>query len=139
MNCGFEDVFVLDQLIEKHQEDWSVILPAYQQSRKPDGDAIADLAKENFIEMRDKVADADFLLRKKIEARIYADYPNLWIPLYTMVTFSPDIRYSEALSRGRLQDRIMDQVMALPNIHQTWEAASTTAYIKSLMDQYHRQ
>lgn len=138
MNCGFEDVFVLDQLIEKFGEDWSAILPAYQQSRKPDGDAIADLAKENFIEMRDKVADADFLLRKKIEARIYADYPNQWIPLYTMVTFSPDIRYSEALRRGRLQDRIMDQVMALPDIHQNWEKAETSVYIKSLMDQYDR-
>ncbi len=136
MNCGFEDVFVLDELINQYGEDWSQILPAYQQSRKPDGDAIADLAKANFIEMRDKVADADFLLRKKIESKIYQLYPEKWIPLYTMVTFSPDIRYAEALRLGQVQDRIMDEVMARPDIRLNWEDAATTTFIHNLMTHY---
>lgn len=138
MNCGFEDVFVLDELVEKFAENWGEILPAYQHLRKPDGDAIADLAKANFIEMRDKVADADFLLRKKIEGKIYALYPEKWIPLYTMVTFSPDIRYSEALRLGQVQDRIMDEVMARPDIQMNWEDVATADFIHQLMANYDR-
>ncbi len=122
MNCGFEDCRVLDDLIHELGDDWSAVLPAYEQLRKPDGDAIARLAKDNFIEMRDLVADPDFLLRKKIEARIFEHFPDDWVPLYTMVTFSPDIRYSEALRRGKAQEKIMDEVMAMPDIHQTWDS-----------------
>ncbi len=138
MNCGFEDVFVLDELIDRYAENWPEILNSYQELRKPDGDAIADLAKANFIEMRDKVADADFLLRKKIEAKIYTLYPDKWIPLYTMVTFSPDIRYSEALRLGQVQDQIMDEVMARPDIRQNWEDVATTDFIHRLMANYDR-
>jgi len=136
MNSGFEDVFVLDELIDRYAENWPEILSSYEELRKPDGDAIADLAKANFIEMRDKVADADFLLRKKIEAKIYALYPDKWIPLYTMVTFSPDIRYSEALRLGQVQERIMDEVMARPAIRQNWEDVATADFIKGLMANY---
>ena len=64
MNCGFEDCAVLNGLIDKYNNDWTKILEAYQLSRKPDSDAIADLAINNFIEMRDKVADPKFLLQK---------------------------------------------------------------------------
>ncbi len=92
MNCGFEDCSVLNSLIEKHNDNWSEILPEYQSLRKPDGDAIADLALNNFIEMRDKVADPQFLLQKKIEAAFSKKYPDKWIPLYSLVTFSPEIR-----------------------------------------------
>ncbi|HRH61185.1 MAG TPA: FAD-dependent monooxygenase, partial [Chitinophagaceae bacterium] len=70
MNCGFEDCAVLNGLIDKYNNDWTKILEAYQLSRKPDSDAIADLAINNFIEMRDKVADPKFLLQKKIEANV---------------------------------------------------------------------
>ena len=100
MNCGFEDCRVLNALINEHQHDWNKIMNEYQISRKPDGDAIATLALNNFIEMRDKVADPKFLLQKKIEARFSSKYPNLWTPAYSLVTFSPDVRYSEALQRG---------------------------------------
>lgn len=138
MNCGFEDVYVLDELIERYNENWPEIMYSYEELRKPDGDAIADLAKANFIEMRDKVADADFLLRKKIENKIYSLYPEKWIPLYTMVTFSPDIRYSEALRLGQVQDRIMDEVMKRPDIRQQWEDVATEDFIHSLMANYDR-
>ena len=106
MNCGFEDCVVLDDLIGKHKENWEEILPEYQSLRKPDGDAIADLAIANFVEMRDKTADPKFLLQKKIEARFNEKHPDKWIPLYTMVTYSPHIRYSTALKEGKRQQEI---------------------------------
>jgi kynurenine 3-monooxygenase len=122
MNCGFEDCSVLNTLIEKHNENWNDILHEFQQLRKPDADAIADLALNNFIEMRDKVADPKFLLQKKIEAKLYKKYPEKWIPAYSQVTFSPGIRYSEALQRGTKQEAIMQQVMNLPDIENEWES-----------------
>jgi kynurenine 3-monooxygenase len=122
MNCGFEDCTVLNGLIDKHNHQWSQILPEYQQLRKPDGDAIADLAIQNFVEMRDKVADPKFLLRKKIEGRFHDKYPEKWVPAYSMVTFSPEIRYSEALEKGNFQDVIMDEVMRHPDIEKLWDS-----------------
>lgn len=122
MNCGFEDCVVLNSLIDKHQEDWPKILQEYQILRKPDGDAIADLAIMNFVEMRDKTADAKFLLQKKIEARFSEKYPDKWIPLYSMVTYSPHIRYSTALKEGLRQEAIMQEIMALPDIEQKWDS-----------------
>lgn len=122
MNCGFEDCVVLNDLIDKHKEDWNKILPEYQALRKPDGDAIADLAIMNFIEMRDKTADPKFLLQKKIEARFSEKYPNKWIPLYSMVTYSPHIRYSTALKEGQKQEAIMQKVMTMPNIDAKWDS-----------------
>ena len=121
MNCGFEDCAVLNSLIEKHQDNWAEILPEYQSLRKPDGDAIADLALNNFAEMRDKVADPKFLLQKKIESAFSKKYPDKWIPLYSQVTFSPQIRYSEALINGQRQEAIMKEIMAMPDIENKWQ------------------
>jgi kynurenine 3-monooxygenase len=131
MNCGFEDCSVLNGLIGKHNEDWAAILEEYQQLRKPDADAIADMALNNFIEMRDKVADPKFLLQKKIEARLYHKYPDKWIPAYSQVTFSPHIRYSEALERGNRQEAIMQQVMKIDNIESKWESEAIEQFILS--------
>ena len=121
MNCGFEDCSVLNSLIDKHDENWTNILLEYQQLRKPDGDAICDLALNNFVEMRDKVADPKFLLQKKIEAAFSKKYPGKWIPAYAQVTFSPHIRYSEALVSGQKQEAIMQQIMAIPDIENKWQ------------------
>ncbi len=122
MNCGFEDCVVLNELIEKHNDDWDIIFPEYEQLRKPDGDAIADLAIANFVEMRDKTADPKFILQKKIEAKFSQHYPDKWIPLYSMVTYSPHIRYSTALKEGQKQQKIMDEIMALNDIESIWES-----------------
>ncbi|MBB6609436.1 FAD-dependent monooxygenase [Pontibacter sp. Tf4] len=110
MNAGFEDITVLDQMLDTFDGDWKGLFKAFEQSRKPNADAIADLAVMNFIEMRDKVADPRFLLRKKIEGKISQQYPDKWIPLYSMVTFT-DLPYSYALETGRQQDKIMKKVM----------------------------
>ena len=121
MNCGFEDCRILDELIGKHHNDWAGILDEYQQLRKPDADAIADMAVNNFTEMREKTADPRFLLQKKIEARLHEKYPDKWIPAYSQVTFSPHIRYSEALQRGQMQESVMQEVMQMPGIENKWE------------------
>jgi kynurenine 3-monooxygenase len=110
MNAGFEDITVLDQMLEHFDGDWEKLFKKFERSRKPNADAIADLAVMNFIEMRDKVADPLFLLRKKIEGKINQQYPDKWIPLYSMVTFT-DLPYSYALETGREQDKIMKKVM----------------------------
>ncbi len=120
MNAGFEDCRILNQLLDQYQDDWEKAILAFQQQRKPDTDAIAQLALDNFIEMRDLVADADFLLRKKIESKLHELYPDEWIPLYSMVTFHDDIRYSEAYRIGVKQKKIMDEVMKKPGIETTW-------------------
>lgn len=122
MNCGFEDCRVLDELIDENGDDWATILQRYQLLRKPDGDAIADLAINNFTEMRDRTADPKFLLQKKIEARLHDKYPGQWIPAYSQVTFSPHIRYSEALQRGQQQEAIMQEVMSMPGIEDNWQS-----------------
>ena len=122
MNAGFEDCSVLNSLIDKHKEDWGEILKEYQELRKPDADAIADLALANFVEMRDKVADPKFLLQKKIEGNFSSKHPENWTPAYGMVTFSPQIRYSDALKRGNIQQAIMDEVMDTEGIESKWDS-----------------
>lgn len=133
MNCGFEDCRILDELMEANENNWHNILEAFQQTRKPDADAIADLAIENFIEMRAKTADPKFLLQKKIEARLHEKYPNQWIPAYSQVTFSPNIRYSDALKRGQIQEKIMQQIMQMPNIEAIWNSDEVEEKILSLI------
>ena len=122
MNCGFEDCRILDQLIDKYDDDWIKILSSYQSIRKPDADAIADLAIGNFVEMRDRTADPKFLLQKKIEARLNQKYPDKWVPAYTQVTFSPHIRYSDALRNAIRQESIMQGIMASTDIEEKWES-----------------
>lgn len=135
MNCGFEDCMVLSDLLDRHREDWSVVLPEYQRLRKPDGDAIADLAIANFYEMSASTADPKFLLQKKIEARFAELHPDKWIPLYSMVTFSPELRYSEALRRGNVQQAIMNQIMSRPEIESEWNQHQIeTAILEALND-----
>lgn len=122
MNAGFEDCRILNDLLNQHQDNWATVLPEFQTLRKPDADAIAQLALDNFVEMRDLVADADFLLRKKIEGKLYELFPDTWIPLYPMVTFMDTLRYSEALRTGQKQKLIMDEVMKTPNLEHTWQS-----------------
>ena len=133
MNCGFEDCTVLDKLMEKHKGLNAECLREYESLRKPDGDAIADLAIANFIEMRDKTADKKFLLQKKIEAHFSEKHPDKWIPLYTMVTYSPNIRYSEALTNGNAQQAIMDKIMTMPNIEKIWDSKAVEEEILYLL------
>ncbi len=136
MNAGFEDSVILMELIDKHSGNWEYILKDYQMLRKKDGDAIAQLALDNHIEMRDKTANPEFILQKKIEQWFYKLHPDKWIPLYDMVTYRPDIRYSEALQKGYYQDAIMQKVLQLPNIEQNWNSSETEQFILQQLQQH---
>jgi kynurenine 3-monooxygenase len=133
MNCGFEDCVVLNELMDKHGDLNGACLKEYEMLRKPDGDAIADLAIANFFEMRDKTADKTFLLQKKIEANFSAKHPDKWIPLYSMVTYTPSIRYSDALKTGNKQQAIMDKVMTIADIETKWDSAEVEQAILKLI------
>ena len=105
MNCALEDCVVLDQLIQKHNHDWDLILPAYQEQRKIDADAIADLAEDNFYEMRDATADPVFNTKRIIELRLEAEHN--YYSKYSLVTFRADVPYHIAMKQGRLQNKVL--------------------------------
>ena len=132
MNAGFEDCSVLNRLLDTHQDDWKKVAPEFQRLRKIDADAIAQLALDNFVEMRDLVGDSDFLLRKKIESKLHELYPKQWIPLYSMVAFHDEIRYSEAMEMGLRQKAVMDKVMGAPSIGKNWERLNFAEIVDQL-------
>ncbi|MGA9389577.1 MAG: NAD(P)/FAD-dependent oxidoreductase [Candidatus Sulfotelmatobacter sp.] len=111
LNCGFEDCTCLVELIDRYGADWPQVFAEFEKERKINTDAIADMAIENFSEMRDRVADERFLFRKKVELALEAKYPNLFVPKYAMVTFHR-VPYSVALTRGAVQDRILGELCA---------------------------
>src|SRR5207245_5596135 len=106
MNAAFEDCVVLDECLEKFPHDRHRAFAEYFERRKVNADALADLALENFIEMRDKTASRAFRAKKKLDHFLEAALPGIYLPLYTMVTFTR-IPYSEAARRAQLQDRII--------------------------------
>src|SRR6185369_1198820 len=109
LNCAFEDCTILLDLLDRRGNDWAQVFTEFERSRKKDADAIADLAVENFVEMRDKVADPRFLFRKKVELALEAKYPERFVPKYSMVTFHR-VPYSVAAERGRIQDRMLGEL-----------------------------
>ena len=109
INCGFEDCSCLLELLDRHGADWQLIFQEFEKARKINTDAIADMAVENFVEMRDRVADPRFLFRKKVELALEAKYPQLFVPKYAMVTFHR-IPYATAFDRGQSQDRMLSEL-----------------------------
>lgn len=132
MNSGFEDTAVFSEMYDEQSENMLQLFEDYSDQRVPDANAIADLALYNYIEMRDLAGDEDFLLRKKIERKFSDLHPDLWMPMYSQVTFS-HIRYSKALEAGERQAKIMDQVMKMENIHERWDDEVVMEKIKSLL------
>jgi kynurenine 3-monooxygenase len=126
MNCAFEDCTSLLELLDRHGADWATIFSEFERSRKANTDAIADLALENFVEMRDRVGDPRFLFKKKVEFALEAKYPGVFVPKYAMVTFHR-IPYSVALSRGRIQDAMLSELCdSIDQIdHLDWRKAET--------------
>jgi kynurenine 3-monooxygenase len=106
MNAAFEDCVVLDECLAEFPEDRQRAFGEYFERRKVNANALADLAVENFIEMRDKTASRTFRAKKKIDHFLEAALPGFYLPLYTMVTFTR-IPYADAARRARLQDRIV--------------------------------
>jgi len=106
MNAAFEDCVVLDECLEKFSNDRERAFAEYFSRRKENADALADLAIGNFIEMRDKTASKTFRAKKKLDHVLEAALPGIYLPLYTMVTFTR-IPYAQAARRARFQDRVL--------------------------------
>ncbi|HEX8367208.1 MAG TPA: NAD(P)/FAD-dependent oxidoreductase [Pyrinomonadaceae bacterium] len=111
MNASFEDCRVLNQLVEKHGTDWETIYGEYGRLRKENTDAIADMAEENFYEMRDAVADPVFVRKRELETRLEQTFPD-YFSKYSMVTFREDLPYSVAKRKGNAQDKLLMEICA---------------------------
>ena len=105
MNAGFEDVTLLATMLTGR---WERDFSRFAEARKPDTDAIADLAVENFVEMRDKVADPEFLRLREIEHQLQDRMPGRYLTRYQLVTFTRT-PYRDALQTGRVQQRILSE------------------------------
>ncbi|NNL31658.1 MAG: kynurenine 3-monooxygenase, partial [Flavobacteriaceae bacterium] len=105
MNASFEDVVEFDKVLDQNLDDWEAIFKTYERNRKKDTDAIADLAIDNFHEMKDHVANPMFQKKRKIEMALEERFPNAYSSKYSLVTFNENIGYREAMLRGRAQDK----------------------------------
>ncbi|OAB76168.1 FAD-dependent oxidoreductase [Cochleicola gelatinilyticus] len=110
MNASFEDVVVFDEILEKFSSEgkeshWAEIFQTYEAARKKDTDAIADLAVDNFHEMKEHTASPLFQKKRKLETAFEAEFPEKYYSKYSLVTFNENITYSDALHRGRAQDK----------------------------------
>jgi kynurenine 3-monooxygenase len=116
MNAAFEDCVALDELVGRHSGssssgcDWPAIFAAFEAERAPNAHAIAEMALENYREMRDEVRDAKFELRAELSFELERRFPGRFIPRYSMVMFHPEIPYAEAQRHGREQARILREL-----------------------------
>jgi kynurenine 3-monooxygenase len=109
INCGFEDCTIFLELLDRHGANWSKVFRKFEEARKVNTNSIADMAVDNFVEMRDHVADPRFLFRKRVELALEAKYPRVFVPKYAMVTFHR-VPYATALTRGQIQDRLLTEL-----------------------------
>ena len=110
MNAGFEDCGELLRLLDKHGENWAAVLPEFESIRRPNGDAIADLALENYITMRDSVLDPRFQLKKLLGFELERRIPEVFVPKYSMVMFR-NIPYHVVKRRGEQQDVLLERLI----------------------------
>ncbi|MEZ4894370.1 MAG: NAD(P)/FAD-dependent oxidoreductase [Saprospiraceae bacterium] len=133
MNAGFEDCTILDDLIDEMGENWQAIIPEFARRREKDGNAIAELALRNFIEMRDLVGDPKFLVRKKIAADLHERHPKEFLPVYSMVSFS-NTPYHVALREDDSQNALFEKILNLPNIEMEWDGPAVESVFKNWLE-----
>lgn len=112
MNASFEDVVEFDAVLDTHEGDWKTVFKAYEKTRKKDTNAIADLAIDNFHEMKDHVANPIFQEKRKLEMALEKEFPNDYSSKYSLVTFNEHIGYREAMLKGRAQDKAILNLLA---------------------------
>ncbi|WP_438710075.1 FAD-dependent oxidoreductase [Aquimarina muelleri] len=132
MNASFEDVVVFDTILEQHQGDWEATFKAYEKARKEDTDAIADLAVDNYYEMRDHVANPLFKEKRKLEMDLEKAFPTSYFSKYSMVTFDENIGYAKAMKIGRAQDKALLNLIADREI-------DTTKDLKNILNQIQKE
>lgn len=135
MNAGFEDCSVLYELMEQYDQDWATILKEFEAARKPNGDAVGTLALNNFVEMRDKVADPKFLERKKIEKELGRIFSGRFNSVYEMVSFS-HTPYNYALNCSNAQDVLMQKIMEQGDFFENIQSDVFKAQLDKWMEAY---
>ena len=133
MNASFEDVVEFDSFITKNEGDWETIFKNYSQSRKKDTDAIADLAIDNFHEMKDHVGQEIFQEKRKIEMALEKLFPTTYSSKYSLVTFNEHIGYREAMLKGRAQDKAILNMLSDGDISTTIDLTDKTV-LKTILD-----
>lgn len=116
MNASFEDVVEFDRFLDLHNGDWKTTLKAFEAHRKVDTDAIADLAIDNFHEMKDHIANPLFQEKRKIEMALESEFPYEYYSKYSLVTFKETIGYNEAMTVGRAQDKAILSLLSAHKI-----------------------
>jgi kynurenine 3-monooxygenase len=114
MNAAFEDCAFIDELLDRHT-DWASLFRTFEELRRPHAAAIARMALENYVEMRDTVRDSRFARLKALSLELERRFPDRFIPRYSMVMFHPEITYGEALRRGAVQTEILETLDAQPD------------------------
>jgi kynurenine 3-monooxygenase len=109
MNAAFEDCSAFDRCLDDPGRPWNEIFTEFERRRRPDTGAIADMALENYVEMRSTVREPKFQLKKDLSFRLEERHPGRFIPRYSMVMFHR-IPYAEAQRRGAVQERILDEL-----------------------------
>ncbi|HIB36334.1 NAD(P)/FAD-dependent oxidoreductase [Mesonia sp.] len=130
MNASFEDVVVFDEALENHIGDWETTFKAYQKARKKDTDAIADLAIDNFYEMKEHTAAPIFQQKRKLEMALEQEFPAEYASKYRLVTFQEQIGYAEAMQRGRAQDKAMLRLISEEKITEDLSLAEKLKLVK---------
>ncbi len=125
MNAAFEDCTLLDALLADGG-DWGSLFTRFSALRRPDAEAIAQMAVENYTEMRDTVRDPGFVRRKALAMALENRFPERFIPRYSMVMFHPEIGYAEALRRGTLQAQILAE---LDGAHESADSQSAARLV----------
>ncbi|MDG1374536.1 MAG: NAD(P)/FAD-dependent oxidoreductase [Flavobacteriaceae bacterium] len=116
MNASFEDVVEFDAFLDQHKGDWEATFKAFETHRKVDTDAIADLAIDNFHEMKDHVANPIFQEKRKIEMALETEFPDIYYSKYSLVTFKETIGYNKAMTQGRAQDKAILSMLSAQKI-----------------------
>lgn len=137
MNASFEDVVVFDQILDQNLDSWKSVFNEYEKVRKKDTDAIADLAIDNFHEMKDHVANPLFKEKRKIEMDLERMFPMQYSSKYSLVTFNQKIGYSEAMKRGRAQDKVLLNLIADNSINT--HSAMTKTELKIILDKVRQE
>tara|TARA_R110002073_G_scaffold4213_1_gene27983 strand:- start:123719 stop:125116 length:1398 start_codon:yes stop_codon:yes gene_type:complete len=112
MNASFEDVVEFDHCLDANHDDWETIFKEFEKTRKQNTDAIADLAIDNFHEMKGHVNNANFREKRSLEMALEKTFPDSYSSKYSLVTFNEDISYKEAMLRGRAQDKAILNMLA---------------------------
>jgi kynurenine 3-monooxygenase len=105
-------VVVFDKILDENHNDWETVFKVYENSRKKDTDAIADLAIDNFYEMKGHVNHANFREKRTLEMAFEKAFPSDYSSKYSLVTFNENISYREAMLKGRAQDKAILNMLA---------------------------